>query len=81
MAWFGEIERKLAKLSMTTFTCRSSSQLFYGYLTIDHQHRYPAHRRGRPGTPGLDPGDPRGRCRQLDQGDVIKYINGKCRKM
>jgi hypothetical protein len=23
--WFGEIERKLAKLSMTTFTYRSSS--------------------------------------------------------
>jgi hypothetical protein len=27
---FGEIERKLAKLSKTTFTCRSSSYLFYG---------------------------------------------------
>jgi hypothetical protein len=27
---FGEIERKLAKLSMTTFTHRSSSLLFYG---------------------------------------------------
>jgi hypothetical protein len=28
--WFGEIERKLAKLSKTTFTYRSSSYLFYG---------------------------------------------------
>jgi hypothetical protein len=28
--WFGEIERKLAKLSMPTFTYRSSSLLFYG---------------------------------------------------
>jgi hypothetical protein len=26
---FGEIERKLAKLSMTTFAYRSSSELFY----------------------------------------------------
>jgi hypothetical protein len=25
LAWFGEIERKLAKLSMPTFTYRSSS--------------------------------------------------------
>jgi hypothetical protein len=25
LVWFGEIERKLAKLSMPTFTCRSSS--------------------------------------------------------
>ncbi len=24
LVWFGEIERKLAKLSMPTFTCRSS---------------------------------------------------------
>jgi hypothetical protein len=30
LVWFGEIERKLAKLSMTTFTYRSSSYLFYG---------------------------------------------------
>ncbi len=29
LVWFGEIERKLAKLSMTTFTYRSSSKLFY----------------------------------------------------
>jgi hypothetical protein len=28
LVWFGEIERKLAKLSMT-FTYRSSSYLFY----------------------------------------------------
>ncbi len=28
--WFGEIERKLAKLLKTTFTYRSSSKLFYG---------------------------------------------------
>jgi hypothetical protein len=27
--WFGEMERKLAKLSKTTFTYRSSSELFY----------------------------------------------------
>ncbi len=25
LVWFGEIERKLAKSSMPTFTCRSSS--------------------------------------------------------
>jgi hypothetical protein len=30
LVWFGEKERKLAKLSMTTFTYRSSSYLFYG---------------------------------------------------
>ena len=29
LVWFGEIERKFAKLSMTTFTYRSSSYLFY----------------------------------------------------
>jgi hypothetical protein len=29
LVWFGEIERKLAKLSMTAFTYSSSSQLFY----------------------------------------------------
>jgi hypothetical protein len=29
LVWFGEIERKLAKLSMPAFTYRSSSQLFY----------------------------------------------------
>jgi hypothetical protein len=29
--WFGEIERKLAKLSKTTFAYRSSSELFYGW--------------------------------------------------
>jgi hypothetical protein len=30
LVWFGELEGKLAKLSMPTFTYRSSSQLFYG---------------------------------------------------
>jgi hypothetical protein len=30
LVWFGEVERKLAKLSKTTFTYRSSSYLFYG---------------------------------------------------
>jgi hypothetical protein len=29
LVWFGEIERKLAKLSTTTFTYRSSYELFY----------------------------------------------------
>jgi hypothetical protein len=29
LVWLGEIERKLAKLSMTAFTSRSSPQLFY----------------------------------------------------
>ncbi len=29
LVWFGEIERKLAKLSMPTLTYRSSSLLFY----------------------------------------------------
>jgi hypothetical protein len=31
LVWFGEIERKLAKLSKTTFTYRSSSYLFYDW--------------------------------------------------
>ncbi len=31
LVWFGEIERKLAKLSMPTFTHPSSSKLFYVY--------------------------------------------------
>jgi hypothetical protein len=31
MVWLGEIERKLAKLSKTTFTYRSSSLLFYDF--------------------------------------------------
>jgi hypothetical protein len=31
LVWFGETKRKLAKLSMPTFTYRSSSSLFYGY--------------------------------------------------
>jgi hypothetical protein len=30
LVWFGEIESKLAKLSKTNFTYRSSSLLFYG---------------------------------------------------
>jgi hypothetical protein len=29
LVWFGELERKLAKLSMPNFTYHSSSQLFY----------------------------------------------------
>jgi hypothetical protein len=29
LVWFGEIERKLAKSSYSTFTYRSSSYLFY----------------------------------------------------
>jgi hypothetical protein len=41
LVWFGEIERKLAKLSMTTFTYRSSSKLFYDFSTV------PAGRTGR----------------------------------
>ena len=32
LVWFGEIERKLAKLSKTTFTYRSSSSLFYVFF-------------------------------------------------
>jgi hypothetical protein len=31
LVWFGEIERKLVKLPMPTFTYRSSSYLFYVY--------------------------------------------------
>jgi hypothetical protein len=30
LVWFGEIERKLAKLSINSFTYRPSSLLFYG---------------------------------------------------
>jgi hypothetical protein len=33
LVWFGEIERKLAKLSMTTITYHFTSYLFYG---LDH---------------------------------------------
>jgi hypothetical protein len=29
LVWFGEKERKLAKLSIPTFTYRSSSEIFY----------------------------------------------------
>jgi hypothetical protein len=29
LVWFGEIERKLIKLSKTTFTYRSSSKFYY----------------------------------------------------
>jgi hypothetical protein len=32
LVWFEEIERKLAKLSKTTFTDRSSSSLFYAQV-------------------------------------------------
>jgi hypothetical protein len=32
LVWFGKLERKLAKLSKTTFAYRSSSSLFYGVL-------------------------------------------------
>jgi hypothetical protein len=62
LVWFGEIERKVAKLSMTTLTYRSSSLLFYGSVchaageTCDERDRrssgsvqaqdIPAHRRG-----------------------------------
>jgi hypothetical protein len=44
LVWFGEIERKLAKLSMTTFAYRSSSKLFYGPTSTTLQtllHRTP----------------------------------------
>jgi hypothetical protein len=36
LVWFGEIERKLAKLSKTTFTYRSSSLLFYAKNSEDY---------------------------------------------
>jgi hypothetical protein len=32
LVWFGEIAKKLAKLSMPTFTYLSSSYLFYDYM-------------------------------------------------
>jgi hypothetical protein len=42
VVWFEEIERKLAKLSKTTFTDRSSSSLFYAQVfksfTIKDEH-------------------------------------------
>jgi hypothetical protein len=31
LVWIGELERKLAKLSLPTLTYRSSSKLFYGF--------------------------------------------------
>ena len=34
LVWFGEMERKIAKLSMTTFAYRSSSELFYVYIIL-----------------------------------------------
>jgi hypothetical protein len=34
LVWFGEIERKFAKLSMATFTYPSSSLLFYAFITL-----------------------------------------------
>ncbi len=37
-AWFEEIERKLAILSLPTFTYRSSSLLFYDRHTIQYTH-------------------------------------------
>jgi hypothetical protein len=33
LVWFGEIERKLTKLSMPTFTYHSSSYLFYSAVS------------------------------------------------
>jgi hypothetical protein len=43
LVWFGEIERKLAKLSMTTFTYRSSSYLFYGSNTHTNTRSIPGY--------------------------------------
>ncbi len=37
LAWFGEIERKLAKLPKATFTYRSSSSLFYAMGPRNHE--------------------------------------------
>ncbi len=36
VVWFGEIERKIVKLSKTTFTYRSSSLLFYGLIPTSY---------------------------------------------
>jgi hypothetical protein len=41
LVWFGEIERKLTKLSMTTFTYRSSSYSFYGTNTHTNTRSIP----------------------------------------
>jgi hypothetical protein len=38
LVWFGEIEQKLAKLSKTAFTYRSSSYLFYA---SEYQNCFP----------------------------------------
>jgi hypothetical protein len=38
LVWFGGIERKLAKLSLLTFTYRSSSELFYVYSAVQCIH-------------------------------------------
>jgi hypothetical protein len=35
LVWFGEIERKFVKLSMTPFAYRSSSQLFYAFDNLE----------------------------------------------
>ena len=37
LVWFGEIGRKLAKLSKTTFTYRSSSELFYAQVPMGEE--------------------------------------------
>jgi hypothetical protein len=50
MVWFGGLERKLAKLSMTTFIYCSSSLLFYGLpiLYLEYQNVCPFVRIGSP---------------------------------
>jgi hypothetical protein len=37
LVWFGDIERKLAKLSKATFTYRSSSSIFYAMGPRNHE--------------------------------------------
>jgi hypothetical protein len=39
LVWFGEIERKLAKLSMTTFTYRFSSNYFMDEIIKTHREK------------------------------------------
>ncbi len=53
LVWFGEVERKLAKLSMPTSAYCSSSLLFYGLLVLIPRLlycTYPVQRRACPGT-------------------------------
>jgi hypothetical protein len=61
LVWFGEQERKLAKLSMTTFTYRYSSYLFYDPAIVRTftyiQETFPHQGRGEDGENSTESSD------------------------